>query len=65
MDVKVRGCDATLTVDPTGMVMLHMLIPDMKDEVTALKKMKEWGIVRPDKPNTGKPAVTVVQDTTQ
>jgi hypothetical protein len=66
MDVKVRGVDATLTVDPVnaGLVLLHMKIEGIKSEEEALKKMKEWGFIKADKRNTGKPAQTPFETTT-
>ncbi len=54
MDIKVRGADAALTVEDDALV-LRIKGLAVKDEVEALKKMKEWGFVKVDKPNVGKP----------
>jgi hypothetical protein len=51
MNIKVRGCDAELSVEASKLV-LKIDVP-VKDEVEALKKMKEWQFVKADKPNLG------------
>ena len=61
MSIKVRGCEATLTVedDPSGKaIVLKILGSNVKDDVEALKKLREWGFVKSDKPNLGSHAAT-------
>ena len=48
MDIKVRGCDTKLTVEGDTIV-LRIKGTDAKDEVAALKKLKEWAFVKEPK----------------
>ena len=62
MSIRVRGCEATLTVedDASGgkAMVLRILGSNVKDDVEALKKLREWGFVKSDKPNLGSHAAT-------
>ncbi len=59
MSIKIRGCEATLTVEDDNAggkaIVLRILGGNVKDDVEALKKLREWGFVKSDKPNVGKP----------
>ncbi len=62
MSIKVRGCEATLTVEDDAAggkaMILRILGANIKDDVEALKKLREWGFVKSDKPNLGSHAAT-------
>ncbi len=58
MDIQVRGCPTTLSVE-ASMIILKISVP-VKDEAEALKKLKEWGFVRETKANVGKPKEALV-----
>ncbi len=56
MNLKVRGCEAILEVedDTSGKaIKLWIRGSNVKDEVEALKKLKEWGFIQKDKANLG------------
>ena len=55
MGMKVRGYPVTLQYNAdTKQITMVVDCPDIKDEVDALKRMKEWGIITTPKINVGK-----------